>query len=409
MAPVPPRMDAGRSAVRIAHKPVSERMGREAGRQKLGVVVNPIAGLGGRVGLKGTDGPETLARARALGAVPTAGPRCALALESLAPLADQIEILVPPGPMGEDSAVAAGLRPRILTGLPQPMGNGMDTRRAVARFLEEKVDLLLFAGGDGTARDVVAVVGTEIPILGVPTGVKMHSAVFGTSPRAAGQTAAQLLGGEPAVRLREAEVMDLDEEALRHGRVSASLYGIARVPHARGLVQACKAGARPDDEAALDAVARVIVREWPTDRLMILGCGTTTRRIRRAMGFDGTLLGVDVALGGRLIAADANEAQLLRLLDRAGEGGAGIVASVTGGQGFLFGRGNQQISAEVIRRVGRDNILVVTGAAKLATLDPAVLHVDTGSAEVDTMLAGYMKIHTAPGQRMVMRVGAAAA
>lgn len=126
------------------------------------------------------------------------------------------------------------------------------------------------------------------------------------------------------------------------------------------------------------------------------------------MGFEGTLLGVDVALGGRLIAADANEAQLLRLLDRAGEGGAGIVASVTGGQGFLFGRGNQQISAEVIRRVGRDNIMVVTGAAKLATLDPAVLHVDTGSAEVDTMLAGYMKIHTAPGQRMVMRVGAAA-
>lgn len=383
-------------------------MRREAGRQKLGVVVNPIAGLGGRVGLKGTDGPETLARARELGAVPTAGPRCTLALQSLGPLADRIEILAPPGPMGEDSALAAGLRPRVLAGLPWPVGDSTDTCRAVARLLEEKVDLLLFAGGDGTARDVVSVVGTEIPILGVPTGVKMHSAVFGTSPRAAGQTAAHLLGGEPAIRLRDAEVMDLDEEALRHGRVSASLYGIARVPHARGLVQACKGAARPDDEAALDALARVIVREWPADRLMILGCGTTTRRIQRAMGFDGTLLGVDVALGGRLIAADANEAQLLRLLDRAGEGGAGIVASVTGGQGFLFGRGNQQISAEVIRRVGRDNIMVVTGAAKLATLDPAVLHVDTGSAEVDTMLAGYMKIHTAPGQRMVMRVGAAA-
>ncbi len=383
-------------------------MRREARQQKLGVVVNPIAGLGGRVGLKGTDGPEALAQARALGAVPAAVPRCTLALESLLPLADRIEILVPPGAMGEESAAAAGFRPRVLAGLPPPVGDGTDTRRVAARMLEEQVDLLLFAGGDGTARDVVSVVGTRIPILGVPTGVKMHSAVFGTSPRAAGQTTAHMLAGEPAVRLREAEVMDLDEEAVRQGRVSASLYGIARVPHERGLVQASKAGARPDDEAALDALARVIVREWPADRLMILGCGTTTRRIKRAMGFEGTLLGVDVALGGRLIAADANEAQLLRLLDRAGEGGAGIVASVTGGQGFLFGRGNQQISAEVIRRVGRDNIMVVTGAAKLATLDPALLHVDTGSAEVDAMLAGYMKIHTAPGQRMVMRIGAAA-
>ena len=131
---------------------------------------------------------------------------------------------MPPGSMGEESALAAGLRPRILADLPPPVGDSTDTRRAVARLLEEKVDLLLFAGGDGTARDVVAVLGTDIPILGVPTGVKMHSAVFGTTPRAAGQTAARLLGGEPAVQLREAEVMDLDEEALRHGRVSASLY-----------------------------------------------------------------------------------------------------------------------------------------------------------------------------------------
>ena len=380
----------------------------EARRKKLGVVVNPIAGLGGRVGLKGTDGPDILARALALGAVPMAGSRCVLALQAMGSIAESIEILTPPGTMGEDAVVAAGCLPRVLAELPPLAGDGTDTRQAAARLLGEGVDLLLFAGGDGTARDVMSVVGTQIPILGVPTGVKMHSAVFGTSPRAAGRLAAHLLGGEPAIRLREAEVMDLDEEAVRQGRVSARLFGVARVPHERGMLQACKAGARPDDEAALDALARVIVREWPADRLMILGCGTTTRRIKRAMGFDGTLLGVDVALGGRLIAADTNEAQLLRLLDRAGQGGAGIVVSVTGGQGFLFGRGNQQISAEVIRRVGRDNITVVTGAGKLATLDPALLHVDTGSADVDAMLAGYMKIHTAPGQRMVMRIGAAA-
>ncbi|WP_270937726.1 ATP-NAD kinase family protein, partial [Falsiroseomonas oryzae] len=302
---------------------------------------------------------------------------------------------------------AAGLRATILPDLPAPTGTGADTAAAAAALRRAGVDLILFAGGDGTARDVVGAVGTEVPILGVPTGVKMHSAVFGNSPLAAGSTAAQFLDGS-GIRLREAEVMDIDEAALREGRVSARLYGLARVPHARALMQACKGAARPDDEAALDALARVIVRDWPADRLMILGCGTTTRRIKRALGFEGTLLGVDVALGGRPIALDATEAQLLRLLDRAGAGGAGIVASVTGGQGFLFGRGNQQISAEVIRRVGRPNIMVVTGAAKLAALDPPVLHVDTGEAEVDAMLAGYIQVHTAPGQRMVMRIAAPA-
>lgn len=369
--------------------------------RRLGIIVNPIAGMGGRVGLKGTDGPGTAARARDLGATPLAGERCTLALTRLLPAADGIEVLAAPGAMGAEAATAAGLNHRVID-LPRPAGTAADTTIAATKLRDSGADLILFAGGDGTARDVLGAVGTAVPILGVPTGVKMHSAVFGLSPLAAGQTAARfLLGGAPT---REAEVMDIDEAALREGRVSARLHGVARVPHERGLMQACKGGARPDDEAALDALARRIAREWPQDRLMILGCGTTTRRVKRAMGFEGTLLGVDVALGGRLLAADVTEAQLLRLLDRAPE--AGILASVTGGQGFLFGRGNQQISAEVIRRVGRDKITVVTGAGKLTALDPAVLHVDTGVAEVDTMLAGYIGVHTAPGQRMMMRIAA---
>jgi predicted polyphosphate/ATP-dependent NAD kinase len=377
----------------------------KAVRRKLGVVVNPIAGMGGPVGLKGTDGAETLGCARALGAAPLASARCALALAELAPVAEEISVLAAPGPMGEDALLAAGLAGEALRDLPQPEGSAADTRAAVARLAAEGVDLILFAGGDGTARDVAGMVGMSVPVIGVPTGVKMHSAVFGTTPKAAGRLAARFLGpGGEAVRLREAEVMDIDEDALRDGRISARLFGLVRVPHERGLVQACKGGARPDDEAALDALARRIAREWPAERLMILGCGTTTRKVKRVMGFEGTLLGVDVALSRRLLAADVTEAQLLRLLDRAPE--AGILASVTGGQGFLFGRGNQQISAEVIRRVGRDNITVVTGAGKLTALDPAVLHVDTGVAEVDAMLAGYIGVHTAPGQRMMMRIAA---
>lgn len=357
--------------------------------------MNPIAGMGGRVGLKGTDGPEVLARARALGAVPQASARCAEALRGLAGL----ELLAAPGEGGEAAARAAGVPARVLD-LPCH-GDARDTLAAAAAFRAAGVDLILFAGGDGTARDLCGAVGTEVPILGVPTGVKMHSAVFATSPAAAGRLAARLAEGP--LPLREAEVMDIDEAALREGRLAARLFGLARVPVEASLMQAGKAGARPDDEAAMAALARRIAREWPERRLMILGCGTTTRLVRRALGFEGTLLGVDVVLDGRPIALDANEGRLLRLLERAP---GGIVASVTGGQGFLFGRGNQQISAEVIRRVGREAITVIAGQRKLAALSPPVLHVDTGDRAVDAMLAGYIQVHVAPDQRMVMRVAA---
>lgn len=362
---------------------------------RIGVLVNPIAGMGGRVGLKGTDGPEALARARALGAVPQASARCAAALRGL----EGVEILAAPGELGEAAAREAGVPARVLD--LRRLGDARDTVAAAEAFRAAAVDLLLFAGGDGTARDICGAVGTTLPVLGVPTGVKMHSAVFATSPAAAGRLAARLAGG--GLGWREAEVMDIDEAGLREGRVSARLFGLARVPFERTLMQACKAAARPDDEAAMAALARRIAREWPDGRLMILGCGTTTRLVKRALGFEGTLLGVDVALDGRPIALDANEGQLLRLLDRAP---GGIVASVTGGQGFLFGRGNQQISAEVIRRVGREGLTIMAGQHKLAALAPPVLHVDTGEPAVDAMLAGYVQVHVAPGQRMVMRVAA---
>jgi predicted polyphosphate/ATP-dependent NAD kinase len=306
--------------------------------------------------------------------------------------------------LGQEAAALAGSPARAVGTEPGADTGPEDTRRAARALRAQGVDLILFAGGDGTARDVLDAVGTGVPVLGVPAGVKMHSAVFGQTPQAAGDTAARFLAqGAAAALLREAEVLDIDEDGLRAGWVAPRLYGVALVPHARGLMQPAKAGARADDEAALDALAARLAREWPRGRLIVFGCGTTTRRLKRALGFDGTLLGIDVALDGRLIAADVDEARLLRLL---GDRPATVVVSATGGQGFLFGRGNQQISAEVIRRVGRPNIMVVTGAAKLMALDPPVLRVDTGAAEVDAMLAGYIPVHTAPGQRMMMRIAA---
>ncbi len=367
--------------------------------RRLGIIVNPIAGMGGRVGLKGTDGADILARARALGAAPQATPRCLRALRRLPP-ESSCEILAAPGQMGEAVAAAAGLPARVV-------GRGgrsaEATREAATRMVEAGVNLILFAGGDGTACDLRAAVGHRVPILGVPTGVKMQSAVFATSPEAAGEVASRFLRDGPGrIRLREAEVMDLDEAAFCRGQVIARLFGTVMVPDPGQGLQSAKAPAMADDEDALEALARHVARQWPTDRLLVLGCGTTARRFKRALGFDGSLLGVDAVLGRHVVAQDLSGQGLLHLLARHPD--AALLVSPTGGQGFVFGRGNQQIGAEAIARIGRANIMVVAGARKLLGLNPCVLHVDTGDTNVDAMLAGHIAVDTAPGRQMMMKL-----
>ncbi|GGK50742.1 ATP-NAD kinase family protein [Salinarimonas ramus] len=372
-------------------------------RRSIGVIVNPIAGMGGRVGLKGTDGAEALARARALGATPASHARAVRALAKLAPIADAFRLLACPGAMGADACREAGLDPETLPVAVTDETSGEHTRAAASAMAARRVDLLLFAGGDGTARDVLDGIGEDVPMLGIPTGVKMHSAVFAASPEAAGNLARLLAEGDARVRFREAEVMDLDEAGLRENRVSARLHGVARAPFERALMQAGKASAQASDEDALDAFARAFAARMEPGRLYVLGCGTTLRRIKRAIGFEGTLLGVDVVIDGRALALDVGEERLMRLVAGAR---ATIVVGVTGGQGFVFGRGNQQIGPEVIRAVGRENIVVVTGVSKLVGLDPPVLRVDTGDPALDRDLAGYIRVETAPGQSTMMRIAA---
>jgi predicted polyphosphate/ATP-dependent NAD kinase len=369
---------------------------------KIGLIVNPVAGMGGSVGLKGTDGRDVLDRAKALGARPVAPERALRALRRLAAAAPETALIACAGVMGGDIARAAGLPVTPLAG-PSGATTAADTRAAAQELRARGVGLILFAGGDGTARDILDAVGDAVPMLGIPSGVKMHSAVFAISPEAAGQLAALVAtdrGGK--IRTREAEIMDIDEAAMRTGRVSARLYGYGLVPFERHLMQSAKAGGIADD-AALDGVCREIAAEMRPGVVYILGPGTTTQRILGHLGLGGTLLGVDAVCDGELLGADLRGEQVADLVRGRP---AQIIVSVIGGQGYIFGRGNQQIGPEVIRAVGRDNIIVVATQGKLAALEGGRLLADTGDRALDEQLAGYIRVRTAPGQSAVMRVAA---
>jgi predicted polyphosphate/ATP-dependent NAD kinase len=357
--------------------------------------------MGGPVGLKGTDGAEVLLEARRRGARPVSSERALLALRRLATSTTPFRLLTGSGELGEDVARAAGLDPIVVYSSVPGSSRPDDTRNAALVMAYAAVDLLLFAGGDGTARDVLGMVGDRVPILGIPTGVKMYSAVFGTNPQNAGNLAARFVAAEPSVRFREAEVMDIDEAAMRSDRVSTRLYGYARSPHERHLTQNAKAGSAANENMSLDAVSRQVVREMQPGCLYLLGPGTTTRRVMAELGLPSTLLGVDAVMDGALVGADLNEHQLIRLMEGHE---TRIIVGVLGGHGSLFGRGNQQISAEVIRRAGRDNIIVVASMDKLLALDAGCLRVDTGDADVDAMLSGYLRVHTGPDRSVFFRV-----
>ncbi len=372
-----------------------------AQKRKLGLIVNPVAGLGGRVGLKGSDGQDILEKAVELGAVPTSPRRAVEALRTISSNKDIVEIITYPHEMGEDEARECGFEPIVIGSVEEGKTTAYDTQNAAREMLDLGVDLILFSGGDGTARDICEVVGLELPVLGIPAGVKIHSGVFAINPTTAGDLTVKYLKGEQTA-LRESEVMDIDERAYREDRLSARLYGYLMVPYEKTMVQGSKEGSGAQEESSLEAIAKEITENMLDDHVYIIGPGTTTRLIAEKLGFKKTLLGVDVIQRGKMVAADANESRLLGLIKGAK---AKIVVTVIGGQGFVFGRGNQQISPEVIRKVGKENIVIVATQGKLSSLRGKPLLVDTGDAELDRELSGYYRVVTGFGRRAVYRVG----
>jgi predicted polyphosphate/ATP-dependent NAD kinase len=370
--------------------------------KKLGLIVNPIAGMGGRVGLKGSDGEEILRQARQLGATPTAPGRALKTLLALASLSDPIEVITYPAEMGAMEARQAGFEPRVIGQIRPDRTTAEDTRRAAAEMAVLGVDLLLFAGGDGTARNVYEAIGLRIPALGIPAGVKIHSGVYATTPDRAAQLAAMVLNGQVKA-FSELEVMDIDEAAFRRGQVSARLYGYLKVPLERRFTQGAKAASSNsvNEEAARQSIAEQIVETMKPGCLYIIGSGTTPRAIMERLGLQNTLLGIDAVMGGNLIAADLNEPRLLKLMD---DYKTRIIVTPIGGQGYVFGRGNQQLSPEVIKKSGVENIIVAATPAKLASLQRRPLLVDTGDNQVDDMLRGYVRVVTGFREEMVYRI-----
>jgi predicted polyphosphate/ATP-dependent NAD kinase len=299
--------------------------------------------------------------------------------------AGTIEVLAAPGEMGAELALGAGLAVTPTGDAVERPTTAADTRMAAVAMRESGVELLLFAGGDGTARDIYDAIGDELPLVGIPAGVKMHSGVFAPSPEAAAHAGETFLRLGTSARLRDADIADVDEHAAREGRVASILYGAARVPDLPRLVLPMKSGSRTNPSADLDALCRTVAADLAPDTLCLVGPGTTTAAVLTALGLSSTLLGVDAIRNGRLVEADLTEDQLVALLDRndrsAHRDEVHLIVGLVGGQGVLFGRGNRQLM-----------------------LDPTNLWVDTGDPELDTELAGYVRVHVGPRQQIVIKV-----
>lgn len=356
--------------------------------KKIGLIINPIAGIGGKVGLKGSDGEETLKKALELGAVPESENKVGIAFEKLLDVKDQFKVYTLPGKMGGNLMEKMGFDYEVL-GEEKEETKPEDTIAGAKLIHEEGVDLLVFAGGDGTARNIMDAVKEDQLVIGIPAGVKIHSAVFALNPSTAGQLLLNYIKGESCTE-KISEVMDINEELFRENRVDAKLYGYLNVLNAGNMVQTLKSGKILDDEEDFINIADQLIEDYEEDTLYIFGTGSTVFKVMANMEMEGTLLGVDLVYNKEVIAKDVTEKEILEALDKYEN--AKIVVTIIGGQGYVFGRGNQQLSAKVLEKVGKKNIIIIATKQKMMELFFQGLLLDTGDQRVNELLTGYYEI-----------------
>lgn len=371
---------------------------------RLGLIINPWAGIGGSVALKGSDGMAE--QAMALGAVPLAQQRAKAALTELLAVREQIRVYTFAGDMGQDVAAELGFAVEVVGQAQSQPSTAADTERAAAILVERGVDLLLFAGGDGTARNICAVIAnhhsqSHTTVLGIPAGCKIHSGVYAITPAAAGKVVAQMVRGE-LVTVQDAQVMDIDEVAFRQGTVRAKRYGEMQIPSELRYVQSVKSAGKESEALVLDDLAAYVAGQMEDGVRYVMGSGSTVAAVMAELGLPNTLLGVDVVENGEVIAADVTAAQLLELVQGYP---SKLVITLIGGQGHIFGRGNQQLSPAVIRAIGRDNIVLIATKTKLQQLNGRPLISDSGDAALDQQLQGMLKVLCGYNDYVMYRLG----
>ncbi len=372
----------------------------------VGLLVNPIAGMGGRVGLKGTDGVVDEAIKR--GATPIAPGRALEFLQTLESLhvdPSRLELVVCPNQMGGDVTQSAGLSHRIVDVSVSGKTNPADTKNCVQALYDTGVRLLVFVGGDGTARDILDAITEnnldDLLVIGVPSGVKMYSGIFVVNPADAAEVVRLVVEGGAGIA--EFEIMDADEEAFRQDRFIIKLYGYMNGPSVPARFQGAKqvSPETVNEHEAQEAIAKYVIEQMVPDGTYILGPGTTVKTVTDMLNAKKTTLGVDVYQNGTM-EQDVNEARIIELVEDFRK--TWIIVSPIGHQGMLFGRGNQQISPGVIERVGKEHIFVISTPSKLKGIDGETLKVDTGDSSVDELLRGYIRVITDYNEIRLMQV-----
>lgn len=365
---------------------------------KVGLIINPVAGIGGSVALKGSDGAHIQALAVALGAEPKAQHRTKIALARVQGKA--VDIVTYPALMGEDIAKLLGFNVKVIGDRSTRTTTAQDTQRAVVDLVKENIDLLLFAGGDGTARDIVSVAPESLTVLGIPAGVKIHSGVYAISPKAAGEIVAMLIDGK-MLTLAQQEVRDIDEDAVRQGRVSAKYYGELQVPVEHRYLQNVKSSGREVEELVVADIAAQVVEQMQDDVYYVLGSGSTVKAVMDELGLDNTLLGVDLVKNAKLVASDCTAQELLDLTKNSK---TIIILSIIGGQGHFIGRGNQQLSTQLLKRVGKESIWLLATKTKLNELQARPLICDSQSEQLNQQFSGLISVTTGYRDRVLYPV-----
>ncbi|MHA1111257.1 MAG: ATP-NAD kinase family protein [Promethearchaeota archaeon] len=362
---------------------------------KIGFLINPISGMGGAVGLKGTDGEHILKRAIKLGAKPKIQDRAKIFLDTLNQSSFNFTLITPPGIMGENACVDTNTPHTLIAQhhysheLHLYSTDKVDTQRSISSMMDHGVDLIVFLGGDGTARDILEIIQQKIPCLGIPGGVKVYSSIFAASPSHGAQLVAEFLKGNAP--LIELEVLDINEQAFRENKIDVEIYGFMRVPNIPMLIQGMKQTTpfTDDERENQEAIARTIVEEMNPNVYYLFGPGTTVRSIFDELNLEKTLLGFDFVRNNQVIARDVNEEQILKKVNNEL---VILVITPIGRQGFVFGRGNLQITARVLQKIKKENIRIICSRSKLATLPEGCIRTDIRDPEMDEALKGYYRV-----------------